>query len=140
MGCRCVTGTGTIVTDGFPLRISLVSVYKSCSFFLPLFFPFSFSFLLPVFLYIIYWLSRYKKSHEALAMVKTKPKIQNKLTNERPSRFNFKRGPYRSLAYMQAQSLTKKSKETLFNQRSDAWPTQATNQSTQSLLSCDDIK
>jgi len=35
-----------------------------------------------IFLYIIYWLLRYKKSHGALAMVKTKPKIQNKLTKE----------------------------------------------------------
>jgi len=32
--------------------------------------------------YIIYWLLRYKKSHRALAMGKTKPKIQNELTKE----------------------------------------------------------
>jgi len=43
-----------------------------------------FFFLLFVFffLYIIYSLLRYKKSHGALAMVKTKPKIQNELTKE----------------------------------------------------------
>jgi len=36
---------------------------------------FSFFFL---FFYIIYSFLMYKKSHEALAMAKTKPKIQNK--------------------------------------------------------------
>jgi len=34
------------------------------------------------FFYIIYSLLRYKKSHGALAMAKTKPKIQNVLTKE----------------------------------------------------------
>ena len=34
------------------------------------------------FFYIIYSLLRYKKSHGALAMAKTKPKIQNKQTKE----------------------------------------------------------
>ena len=35
------------------------------------------------FFYIIYSLLRYKKSHGALAMAKTKPKIQNELTKEK---------------------------------------------------------
>jgi len=35
-----------------------------------------------LFFYIIYSLLRYKKSHGALAMAKTKPKIQNELTKE----------------------------------------------------------
>jgi len=34
------------------------------------------------FFYIIYSLLRYKKSHGALAMAKTKPKIQDELTKE----------------------------------------------------------
>ena len=34
-------------------------------------------FFIYIFLYIIYWLIRYKKSHGVLAMVKTKPNIQN---------------------------------------------------------------
>jgi len=34
------------------------------------------------FFYIIYMLLRYKKSHGALAMAKTKPKTQNELTKE----------------------------------------------------------
>ena len=45
-----------------------------------LFFLFFFSFFF--FFYIIYSLLRYKKSHGALAMGKTKPKIQNELTKE----------------------------------------------------------
>jgi len=45
------------------------------------FFLFS-SFFFFFFLYIIYSLLRYKKSHGALAMAKTKPKIQNILTKE----------------------------------------------------------
>jgi len=40
---------------------------------------FFFNFLI---FYIIYSLLRYKKSHGALAMAKTKPKIQNELTKE----------------------------------------------------------
>jgi len=47
---------------------------KSGAFFL--FFDFFF------FFYIIYSLLRYKKSDGALAMAKTKPKIQNELTKE----------------------------------------------------------
>jgi len=35
-------------------------------------------FLFFLFFYIIYSFLMYKKSHEALAMAKTKPKIQNK--------------------------------------------------------------
>jgi len=42
------------------------------------FFLFFFSF----FFYIIYSLLRYKKSHGALAMAKTKPKIQSEQTKE----------------------------------------------------------
>jgi len=40
------------------------------------------SFLIFLIFYIIYSLLRYKKSHGALAMAKTKPKIQNVLTKE----------------------------------------------------------
>jgi len=39
-------------------------------------------FIFFIFFYIIYSLLRYKKSHGALAMAKTKPKIQNELTKE----------------------------------------------------------
>jgi len=41
-----------------------------------------FSFFSFFFFYIIYSLLRYKKSHGALAMAKTKPKIQDELTKE----------------------------------------------------------
>jgi len=41
-----------------------------------------FFFLLFSFFYIIYSLLRYKKSHGALAMAKTKPRIQNEQTKE----------------------------------------------------------
>ena len=41
-----------------------------------------FYFYLFIYFYIIYSLLRYKKSHGALAMAKTKPKIQNVLTKE----------------------------------------------------------
>jgi len=51
------------------------------------------------FFYIIYWLLRYKKSHGALAMAETKPKIQNVLTKETLSTKNlFNWGLYRSQA------------------------------------------
>jgi len=43
---------------------------------------FFFFFLFFFFFYIIYSLLRYKKSHGALAMAKTKPKIQDELTKE----------------------------------------------------------
>jgi len=54
------------------------------------------------FFYIIYSLLRYKKSHGALAMAKTKPKIQNELTKERPGTKLFNWGPYRSQAHTPA--------------------------------------
>jgi len=48
--------------------------------------PFLFSF------YIIYSVLRYKKSHEALAMAKTKPNIQNVLTKEKSGARNSSTG------------------------------------------------
>ena len=42
--------------------------------------------------YIIYLLLRYKKSHGALAMAKTKPKIQNELTKEKSGTKNSSTG------------------------------------------------
>ena len=48
-----------------------------------------FSFL---FFYIIYSLLRYKKSHGALAMAKTKPKIQKVLTKETSGTYNYSTG------------------------------------------------
>jgi len=64
-----------------------------------LFFFFSF---FPVF-YIIYSLLRYKKSYGALAMAKTKPKIQNEQINETSgTKKLFNWGPYRSQALIQA--------------------------------------
>ena len=54
------------------------------------------------FLYIIYSLLRYKKSHGALAMAKTKPQIQNKQTKEMCIAIQLQEGPYRSLAHMRA--------------------------------------
>jgi len=53
------------------------------------FFFFSFSF----FFYVIYSLLRYKKLHGALAMAKTKPKIQNELTKETSRTLLFIWGP-----------------------------------------------
>jgi len=73
-------------------------------FFSPFFFSFFF-FLFFFFFYIIYSLLRYKKSHGALAMAKTKPKIQNVLTKEisgTEKLFNW--GPYRSQAHIQARN------------------------------------
>jgi len=61
-----------------------------------LFFYFSF------FFYIIYSLLRYKKSHGALAMAKTKPKTQNELTMEISGTYLFSWGPYRSQAHIRA--------------------------------------
>ena len=55
-----------------------------------------------LFFYIIYSLLRYKKSHGALAMVKTKPKIQDEVTKERSGTNLFKWGPYRSQAHTRA--------------------------------------
>jgi len=55
--------------------------------------------------YIIYSLLRFKKSHEALAMAKTKPKIQNKQTKEKSISSHLQKGPYRSLAHMWARKL-----------------------------------
>ena len=57
--------------------------------------------------YIIYSLIRYKKSHRALAMVKTKAKIQNKQTKEMYISGYVHKGPYRSLAYMRARKSNK---------------------------------
>jgi len=54
------------------------------------------------FFYIIYSLLRYKKSHGALAMAKTKPKNQNELTKEKSSTNLFNWGPYRSQAHTRA--------------------------------------
>ena len=51
-------------------------------FFFFLFSIFFFLFSFFYFFYIIYSLLRYKKSHGALAMAKTKPKIQNERTKE----------------------------------------------------------
>jgi len=45
-----------------------------------------------LFLYIIYSLLRYKKSHGVLAMAKTKPKSQNELTKERSGTKNSSTG------------------------------------------------
>jgi len=56
------------------------------------------------FFYIIYSLLRYKKWHGALAMVKTKPKIQNELTNETSGTILFRWGLYRAQAYLQARN------------------------------------
>jgi len=52
--------------------------------------------------YIIYSLLRYKKSHGALAMAKTKPKIQNEQTKEKSGTNLFNWGPYRSQAHTRA--------------------------------------
>jgi len=52
--------------------------------------------------YIIYSLLRYKKSHGALAMAKTKPKIQTELTKEKSGTNLFNWGPYRSQAHTRA--------------------------------------
>ena len=53
---------------------------------------FFFSFFFFFFFYIIYLLLRYKKSHGALAMPKTKPKIQNILTKETSGTKNLQLG------------------------------------------------
>jgi len=45
------------------------------------------------FFYVIYSLLRYKKSHGALAMAKTKPKSQNELTKETSGTLLFNWGP-----------------------------------------------
>jgi len=52
--------------------------------------------------YIIYSLLRYKKSRVALAMAKTKPKIQDELTKERFGTNLVSWGPYRSQAHTRA--------------------------------------
>jgi len=66
------------------------------------FFSFFFSFF-----YIIYSLLRYKKSHGALAMAKTKPMSQNELTQEISGTVLFIWGPYRSQALIRARNLNK---------------------------------
>jgi len=63
---------------------------------------FSFFLFLFFFFYIIYSLLRYKKSHGALAMAKTKPKSQNELTKEKSITKLFIWGPYRSQAHIPA--------------------------------------
>ena len=60
------------------------------------------SFFFFFFFYIIYSLLRYKKSHGALAMTKTKPKIQDELTKEKSGTNLFNWGPYRSQAHTRA--------------------------------------
>jgi len=55
-----------------------------------------------LFLYIIYSLLKYKKSHGALAMGKTKPKIQNKQTKGTSITNYLHKGPYRSLVHIWA--------------------------------------
>ena len=57
--------------------------------------------------YIIYSLLRYKKSHGALAMAKTKPKSQYELTKEKSGTNLFNRGPYRSQAHIRARNSSK---------------------------------
>ena len=59
-------------------------------------------FLFSFFFYILYLLLRYKKSHGALAMAKTKPKSQNELTKEISGTTLFIWGPYRSQAHTRA--------------------------------------
>ena len=54
--------------------------------------------------YIIYSLLRYKKLHGALAMAKTKPKIQNELTKEKSITNLFIWGPYRSQAHIRVRN------------------------------------
>jgi len=63
---------------------------------------FFFFFFFFFFYYIIYSLLRYKKSHGALAMAKTKPKIQNEVTKEKSGTILFNWGPYRSQAHTRA--------------------------------------
>ena len=63
------------------------------------------------FFYIIYSLLRYKKSHGALAMTKTKPKIQNKLTKEISETSHFSRGPYLSQGHIGARTSNKYGKK-----------------------------
>jgi len=67
------------------------------------FFIFSFFFFI-FFFHIIYSLLRYKKSHGALAMAKTKPKTQNELTKEISGTYLFNWGPYRSQAHIRARN------------------------------------
>jgi len=62
------------------------------------------SFFFFFFFYIIYSLLRYKKSHGALAMAKTKPKIQNELTKEKSGTILSNWGPYRSPAHTRARN------------------------------------
>jgi len=59
------------------------------------------------FFYIIYSLLRYKKSHGALAMAKTKPKIQNELTKGISCTGLSIWGPYRSQAHIRARNSNK---------------------------------
>jgi len=65
---------------------------------------FFFFFFFFLFFYIIYSLLRYKKSRGALAMAKTKPKNQNKLTKEKTITKLFIWGPYRSQAHTRARN------------------------------------
>jgi len=62
------------------------------------------SFFFFFFFYKIYSLLRYKKTHGAQAMAKTKPKIQNELTKEKSSTNLFIWGPYRSQAHIRARN------------------------------------
>ena len=56
-----------------------------------------------IFLYHIF-VVEYKKSHGVLAMAKTKPKIQNKLTKEISGISLFNWDPYRSQAHIRARN------------------------------------
>jgi len=60
-----------------------------------------------IFFYIIYSLLRYKKSHGALAMAKTKPKSQNELTKEKSITGLFNWGMYRAQAHILARNSNK---------------------------------
>jgi len=61
-------------------------------------------FIFLFFFYIIYSLLRYNNSQGALAMAKTKRKIQDKLTKENSRTYLFNWGPYRSQAHIRARN------------------------------------
>jgi len=66
-----------------------------------------FSLFFRSFFYIISSFLRYKKSHRALAMAKTKPHIQNEHTKKTSVTSYLHNGPYRSLAHRRARRLGK---------------------------------
>ena len=65
---------------------------------------FSFFFFTFFLFLVIYSLLRYKKSHGALAMAKTKPKSQNELTKETSGAYLFSWGPYRPQAHIRTRN------------------------------------